>query len=147
MSVKEAPAYIQARRLLRRFSDAVERGETPEQKDMESVATAFRQILSGEDADTALGLIKGRGRPPKTDEQLELELGGVRHVLDQLDNGSTLRAALEFAGEKLNRDPETVRSWYRNPVVYRLAKQWHEIFKDPRFQNLMREHSSNNQNK
>lgn len=117
----------QAKRLLRAFLGETETG-VPAQKALredllEFFREAFRRILSGQDANLALGLSRGNHRPPGQNEQRDWDIA-YRVLLGRI-RGKTQRsvavtlAAEDYRGELSYREIETIAAKHRqNAFVY-----------------------------
>lgn len=121
LTADEILADTEGERMMIRFCRAVDAGDTPDDDTLEQIAACFRKVLDGEQLDKALGLARGRGRPPKTAHDAEDELGRVydyvAEVLDRQAEGKTKEVALEETALARGIPEDTLRDWYKRQRI------------------------------
>ena len=108
-------------KLLRRFVDHVEQGQVPSGHDLAKIADAFRQILAGGEARSALGMTRKKGGQPKTWERWYQEDFLPVWEVEKLrqEEGLTVDKAIEVVAARRHMAFDTLsdkRDKYREDV-------------------------------
>ena len=104
---------------MRRFCEAVQRGEIPDPETLKFTATAFHKILEGQDPKQAFAVRRKRG--PKR-EELGMQI--AHHIENEIQNGAPRGEAIKDAASKFCRSEKLVERRYdENKQVIRVGME------------------------